>query len=268
MRSMTVTAFARRFGLSRTTLLYYHRIGLLKPAEVSAAGYRLYGAREVKRMSRISAFREAGIPLKSIRAILDGEDPGLLEFALEQRLAALNLEVAQLRSQQVLVADLLQRKSGGNRERPVDVQQWVSMLEEAGVDAAGRLRWHQAFERDAPEAHQAFLQSLGLDAAEIIDIRRRSRQSPAALKTGDRRGDSDISLLADIPNHRYRSGHGPDHLSASPGTGVVDAQQRCPVLRRHGSGCHRVQCRYPVPEERYRKNTCQLLQCNTHCLEY
>ncbi|GGB86641.1 MerR family transcriptional regulator [Marinobacterium zhoushanense] len=182
MRTITVTAFARKFGLSRTTLLYYDRIGLLKPAEVSTSGYRLYGQREVERMSRIAAFREAGIPLKSIQAILDGEDPGLLELALEQRLASLNREIAQLRSQQALVIELLQRKSGDSGERQVDVQQWVAMLEEAGVDAAGRLRWHQAFERDAPEAHQTFLQSLGLDEAEISEIRQRSRQKepPAA----------------------------------------------------------------------------------------
>ncbi|MBV1789056.1 MerR family transcriptional regulator [Marinobacterium sp. D7] len=173
---MTITAFARRFGLSRATLLYYDRIGLLTPGQHSTAGYRLYGEREVMRMSRIAAFREAGIPLKSVRAILEGEDPGLLETALEKRLTVLNREIAQLRSQQALVAELLQRKSGDSGERQVDVQQWVAMLEEAGVDAAGRLRWHQAFERDAPEAHQAFLQSLGLDEAEIREIRQRSGQ--------------------------------------------------------------------------------------------
>lgn len=176
MQPMTITAFARRFGLSRATLLYYDRIGLLTPAQHSTAGYRLYGEREVARMSRIAAFREAGIPLKSIQTILDGEDPGLLETALENRLSALNQEIAQLRSQQTLVAELLQRKNADTGERQVDVQRWVAMLEEAGVDADGRLRWHQAFERDAPEAHQAFLQSLGLDEAEISEIRQRSRQ--------------------------------------------------------------------------------------------
>lgn len=178
MQPMTITAFARRFGLSRATLLYYDRIGLLRPGGVSDAGYRLYSEREAERMARIAAFREAGITLKLIRAILDGEDPGLLETALEKRLTALNQEIAQLRSQQALVVGLLQRKSGDSGERQVDVEQWVAMLEEAGIDAAGRLRWHQAFERDAPQAHQAFLQSLGLDEAEIREIRQRSGQQP------------------------------------------------------------------------------------------
>lgn len=175
-QSLTITAFARAHGLSRATLLYYDRIGLLKPAGFSAAGYRLYGPRETERMVRINNFREAGIPLKSIQGILDGEDTDTLELALEQRLADLNAEIATLRSQQRLVAELLQRRGRQSRCHNVDVAQWVAMLEEAGVDEAGRLRWHQAFERDAPEAHHAFLISLGLDEAAIASIRQRSRE--------------------------------------------------------------------------------------------
>jgi DNA-binding transcriptional MerR regulator len=161
--------------MSRATLLYYDRIGLLKPAGFTEAGYRFYGEREAERMRRIASFREAGIPLKAIRAILDGGDSDALETALEQRLDALNHEIAQLRAQQRLVAELLQRRGKAADARTVDVAQWVAMLEEAGVDEAGRLRWHQAFERDAPEAHHAFLRSLGLDDEAITEIRARSR---------------------------------------------------------------------------------------------
>src|SRR6185503_19923577 len=42
--SESVSRLARRFGLSRTALLYYDRLGLLSPSERSAAGDRLYGA--------------------------------------------------------------------------------------------------------------------------------------------------------------------------------------------------------------------------------
>lgn len=174
-QAKTITAFAREYNLSRATLLYYDRIGLLKPAGFSPAGYRLYGPAESQRMARINTFREAGIPLKAIAAILDGEDSDALETALEERLSALNAEIAQLRSQQRIVAELLQRVGKQARCHNVDVNQWVAMLEEAGVDEAGRLRWHQAFERDAPQAHHAFLVSLGLDPEAIEDIRRRSQ---------------------------------------------------------------------------------------------
>jgi DNA-binding transcriptional MerR regulator len=174
MPPLTITAFAHRYGLSRTTLLYYDRIGLLHPAATSAAGYRLYGEPEAARMQRIDTFRKAGLPLAAIRAILDGRGGDAVEAALEDRLAAINGEIAELRGQQRLIVQLLRRDDGGAPGQ-VDVAQWVAMLAEAGVDEAGRLRWHQAFERDAPEAHQAFLVSLGLDEAEVAEIRRRSR---------------------------------------------------------------------------------------------
>jgi len=173
MPPLTITAFARRHGLSRTTLLYYDRIGLLRPAATSAAGYRLYGEREAARMQRIDTFRKAGLPLAAIRDILDGQGGDAVEAALEHRLAAINGEIAQLRAQQRLILQLL-RRDGRATPGQVDVTQWVAMLAEAGVDEAGRMRWHQAFERDAPAAHQEFLVALGLDEAEVADIRRRS----------------------------------------------------------------------------------------------
>jgi len=36
-----ITELARKHGLSRSTLLYYDRIGLLTPSGRSEAGYRL-----------------------------------------------------------------------------------------------------------------------------------------------------------------------------------------------------------------------------------
>lgn len=170
--TQTITAFARRFGLSRTTLLYYDRIGLLKPAGSSPAGYRLYGEKEASRMARINTYRRAGLPLREILTILDDRGDGNLVKALEQRLTGLNEEIGRLRAQQRLVIELLGRAGQTRRCHNVDVSQWVAMLEEAGVDEAGRIRWHAAFERDNPEAHQAFLESLGLDVGEIAAIRR------------------------------------------------------------------------------------------------
>lgn len=172
---LTITAFAKRFGLSRSTLLYYDRIGLLKPASMNPSGYRLYGEAEKARMETINIYREAGLSLTEIREILDGKRGGALESALERRLIALDREIRDLHAQQHLVARLLKRNGKLRRYNTLDVDQWVAMLEEAGVDEAGLIRWHKAFERDAPQAHREFLVSLGLSKEEIADIRRRSR---------------------------------------------------------------------------------------------
>jgi DNA-binding transcriptional MerR regulator len=176
VKPQTITAFAKRFGLSRSTLLYYDRIGLLKPTGHSEAGYRLYGEEDAERMTRINTFRKAGLPLKDIQAIMATAAAGdTLELALEQRLESLNRELAELKAQQHLVVQLLRCRGRHSKHPGVDVVQWVKMLEEAGMDERARQRWHVAFERDAPEAHREFLHSLGLDDTEVEEVRHLSR---------------------------------------------------------------------------------------------
>ena len=68
---LTIGQLCRRFGLSRSTLLYYDRIGLLHPTGRSASNYRLYSDADVQRMERIIVFRQAGIALAKIGRILD-----------------------------------------------------------------------------------------------------------------------------------------------------------------------------------------------------
>lgn len=181
MKTQTITAFAKRFGLSRATLLYYDRIGLLSPSAHSSAGYRLYSEKDAARMSRIDTLRQAGLPLKAIQSVLDATTGDRLEAALEQQLVNLNRELAQLRAQQCLVAQLLQHHGRQLPVGNVDVTQWVRMLEEAGMDEAARQRWHAAFERDAPDAHQEFLHSLGLSEEQVAEVRQRSREKLASV---------------------------------------------------------------------------------------
>src|SRR5574344_1987818 len=46
----TIGQIAKRFALSRSTLLYYDTIGLLSPSGRSQANYRLYTDNDVRRM--------------------------------------------------------------------------------------------------------------------------------------------------------------------------------------------------------------------------
>ena len=58
----TVKEMSEITGVSIRTLRYYDHIGLLKPAELTAAGYRLYDTRELERRQEIMFFRELEIP--------------------------------------------------------------------------------------------------------------------------------------------------------------------------------------------------------------
>ena len=70
----TVTQIANQTGVSVRTLHHYDAIGLLKPTQVTEAGYRLYDDAALERLYLILLFREIGFPLKDIRGILDAPD--------------------------------------------------------------------------------------------------------------------------------------------------------------------------------------------------
>ena len=54
--------------------------------------------------------------------------------------------------------------------------QFVAVLEAAGITAPQREKLHVAFERQQPAAHQQLLEWLGLPAETIGKIREHSRQ--------------------------------------------------------------------------------------------
>ena len=166
---LTISKLARKFGLARSTLLYYDRMGLLRPDRHSPAGYRLYSDAAVARLTRIVELRAAGLPLVTVKRILETSTP--LAEALERQVAALNRQFAQLRTQQRVVLSLLQSPSTERRARTMSKEAWTRMFRSIGMTDADMQRWHADFERSMPEAHQDFLESLGLDAVEIKRIR-------------------------------------------------------------------------------------------------
>ena len=166
---ITISALARRFGLARSTLLHYDRIGLLRPAGRSMAGYRRYGEAELLRLERIRGYRRAGLALETIQRILDA--PGVLAAgALQDRLLELDLEIRERREQQRVIATLLGRPEAFSAW-PMDKATWVDLLRASGMTEADMDRWHQSFERLSPARHQRFLEALGLSAGEIAKVR-------------------------------------------------------------------------------------------------
>ncbi len=173
---LTISQLARRFGLSRSTLLYYDRLGLLSPSLRSRANYRLYSAADVERMELIDLYRQAGLPLKDIARVLDS-DRGVAAELLAERLRSLGREIRQLRRRQQRIVELLRSEAALRETRSLDKEGWVAILRATGLSDDDMRRWHVEFERLSPAAHQDFLESLGLGDDEIARIRAGSRDS-------------------------------------------------------------------------------------------
>lgn len=178
VKTYSISKLGQAVGLSRSTLLYYDRLGLLPPSGRTYSGYRYYTQKDEKRLERICRFREAGLALADIRACLaSGGQPGAK--LLEQRLGEITHELRGLRNQQRLLAGMLARVASKKPPHLVDKKVWVQMLRAAGMDERAMAQWHAEFERRAPEAHHEFLISLGISEKEILQLREwSSRRQP------------------------------------------------------------------------------------------
>lgn len=167
----TIGQIAKSVGLSRGTLLHYDKIGLLKSSARTEANYRTYTHADLARLQQIMLYREAGLPLEKIAQLLETSTNETLQI-LQNQLTLLNEQIVQLRQQQQMVLSLIGNDTLQQKTRVMNKAQWVSILQTAGWSEADMQRWHATFEQNFPEAHQDFLESLGIAANEIAAIQR------------------------------------------------------------------------------------------------
>jgi MerR family transcriptional regulator, thiopeptide resistance regulator len=175
---LSVTKLARRCGVSRTALLYYESIGLMPQPARTGGNYRCYSEADAERLRAIRAYRNAGLCLEDIRAILkatgrrsrDGDAKGVLK----RRLVELDAEIEALRAHQHAILQLLGSRALGKGDM-ITKEKWVSIMRGCGFSDEQMNRWHAEFERSAPEEHQEFLEFLHIGPAEIKTIRDKSR---------------------------------------------------------------------------------------------
>lgn len=68
---LTVGQISARLGVTVRALHHWDEIGLARPSLRTASGYRLYTAGDLERLHRIVVYRELGLGLDRIRAVLD-----------------------------------------------------------------------------------------------------------------------------------------------------------------------------------------------------
>jgi DNA-binding transcriptional MerR regulator len=99
--SLTIGRLGARAAIEPKTLRYYDRVGLVRPAARTAAGYRLYGEDAVNRLRFIRRAKALRMSLADIRRIFavrdDGAAPCRHVLALvERNLAAVGEQLTEL----------------------------------------------------------------------------------------------------------------------------------------------------------------------------
>jgi len=170
---LTITKLARACGLSRTAVLYYESLGLVRPPRRSAGNYRIYSEADLARLREVCAYRASGLKSGDIRSLLDGPR-GDAAAVLQRRLLEIAGEIETLREHQRSIARLLGETNRLRRYRMVTKQKWIEIMRAAGFTEEQMHRWHREFEKSAPAEHQEFLEFLHIPPDEVKQIREAS----------------------------------------------------------------------------------------------
>jgi DNA-binding transcriptional MerR regulator len=94
--TLSIGDFSLMTHLSIKTLRYYHQVGLLEPAEVNPhTGYRSYGVEQLPTAQIIQRFRDLGMPIDAVKAVLAAPDLDTRNALIATQVGRLEGELAQ-----------------------------------------------------------------------------------------------------------------------------------------------------------------------------
>jgi DNA-binding transcriptional MerR regulator len=103
--------FSKMTHLSIKALRHYHDVGLLVPVEVDpATGYRYYDVAQVPLAQVIRRFRDLGMPLDEIRAVLTAADLATRNEVILAHLSRMEHQLSQTQSMLASLRSLLEEK--------------------------------------------------------------------------------------------------------------------------------------------------------------
>ena len=118
MQRLTIGAFSRLTHLSIKTLRYYHEVGLLEPAVIDPdSGYRYYRPGQAHSAHLVRRFRDLGLPVADVKAVLAAPDLTARDAILAGHLDRMR---DQLRQTEAAVESLRRMLEGGSTALKID----------------------------------------------------------------------------------------------------------------------------------------------------
>ncbi|GKU25093.1 MerR family transcriptional regulator [Clostridium folliculivorans] len=190
----TVKEVAKLTGVTIKALHHYHKIGLLQPCEITDAGYRLYGTKELEILQQILFYRELDFSLENIKKALEDEPSRLicltkqqeLLLARKQRLDCLlkTINESIVLSKEGEIMNTTDMFKGFNKD------QWKVALSEQSEYIKDKYGY------DIPEVQEADVPKMNEQA---LEAQRFIRYMGDALKSGLRANDEKVQEV--LENH-------------------------------------------------------------------
>ena len=188
----TVKEVSRLTGVSVRTLHHYDALGLLKPTQVTEAGYRLYDDAALGRLQTILLFRELQFPLKEIKAMLSSPDFDPMA-ALEDQIRLLELRREHL-SQLIEHARNIQKTGVMNMNfKAYDTKKLDAYAAEAKQRWGHTDAWKESQEKTSGKSKD----QLAGEADGLMDIFRRLGE----YRTGDPAAPEAQSLIRELQQY-------------------------------------------------------------------
>ena len=107
-----------RFGITRKTLFYYDRIGLLKPADRQGVQhFKFYDFEALSRLESILEYRGAGLSIDDIKKVIDLDDKEVILGILMDVRKRLISEARQKEEEIRKLEELIRMNSGSSRNK-------------------------------------------------------------------------------------------------------------------------------------------------------
>ncbi len=149
---LSIGALSGLSGISIRALRHYDRLGLLRPSEVTGAGYRYYDDAAVERLWQILFYRELGFPLKEISEIVSS--PGFDRIrALKEHRSLLLQKRERLDRLIELVSDAMKGETT-MEFKPFDTGEIDALREQYAEEAKARWGHTEAYRESARRAKE------------------------------------------------------------------------------------------------------------------
>lgn len=183
----TIGQLAKLAGVTTRTLRYYDQIGLLKAAQTSESGYRLYGREQVDALQQILFYRALGVGPEEIRLIMQAPEFEA-QKALEQHLQELQARRGQLDALISTVSNTLTAKKEGFDM--TDAEKFEG-FKQRYIDDNERQYGAEAREKYGNEAvEQSNAKLMGMTPAQFARMEALGAEVNEALKTAMQTNDT------------------------------------------------------------------------------